>query len=149
MLERMVRPQRGSKNRLKLLSLKTNCLNSNMRKQCSWHIFSCGHYWVKLGLQRWNTICFGFEIGSCYSIKTLKCKEICMSLVPQGLKIYYEGKTKWTMACQLAWTLGVNLHFEEMETSEILSFNHLRSLNLNYTITGLSKIYLMIIMEIL
>lgn len=60
--------------------------------------------------------------------------------VSQGLKIYYEGKTKWTMACQLAWTLGVNLHFGETKTSEVLPFNHLRSVNLYYIIIGLSKL---------
>lgn len=50
--------------------------------------------------------------------------------VPQGLKIYYEGKTKWTMAHHMAWTLAANLHLGGMETSEVLPFNHLRSLNL-------------------
>lgn len=64
-----------------------------------------------------------------------------MSLVPQGLKIYYEGKTKWTMVCQMAWTLKVNLHFQETETSGALPFHHIGGLSLNYVLIGLSKKY--------
>lgn len=74
-----------------------------------------------------------------------KCREICMSLVPEGLKIYYERKTKWTMVCQLAWTLEMILHFQETETSGAF-FHHIRGLGLNYVMIGLSKnIYLMIV----
>lgn len=64
-----------------------------------------------------------------------------MSLVPKGLKIYYERKTKWTMVCQLAWTLEMILHFQETETSGAF-FHHIRGLGLNYVMIGLSKKYI-------
>lgn len=116
-----------------------------MRKQCSWHIFSCGHYWVKPGLQRWNTICFTFETGSWYSIKKLKCKEICMSLVPQGLKIYYEGKTKnewWYVSWSEPWEWTCILEKWKPQKSYFLIISGVK-VNLNDIIIGLSRnIYL-------
>lgn len=119
MLERMVRPQRGSKNRLETaLWLKTNCLNSSMRKQCSWRIFSCGYCCFELSLQRWKPICQYFKFWSCYSIKTLKCREICMCLMPPGSKIYYEIKKTWVIICQFAWTSAIEPAIMEGQKSQ-------------------------------
>lgn len=95
MWERTGRPQRGSKNRLKLpVARKQMALIPTWEKQCSWHAFPRGHGQGTLGLQRGNSVCSGFETGSCCSAKARKWQGVCRSPQPQGGGIHREGKTR-------------------------------------------------------
>lgn len=73
---------KGSKNRLNLFCkpefVKTNCFSINRSKQCSWHVFSRAHSWVRPALQTWTTTCSGIRTARCYFFYTLKCQKLRM-----------------------------------------------------------------------